>query len=146
MLRYIPVTTKNDPDIPRLLSVYRLPEVARYISIDEQNYFAYVTETPNVSYYKVYREESLVAATHLECFDGTLYMDLVVLPQDQRKGIGTQILKDILRGALPITFDRIEVSIDESNTASRKLFQKMGFSFLSKEEELENYVYIPHTQ
>ena len=87
-----------------------------------------------------------MAATHLECFDGTLYMDLVVLPQDQRKGIGTQILKDILRGALPIAFDRIEVSIDESNTASRKLFQKMGFSFLSKEEELENYVYIPHTQ
>ena len=146
MLRYIPVTTKSDPDIPRLLSVYRLPEVARYISIDEQNYFAYVTETPDIFYYKVYREESLVAATHLECFDGTLYMDLVVLPQDQRKGIGTQILKDILRGALPIAFDRIEVSIDESNTASRKLFQKMGFSFLSKEEELENYVYIPHTQ
>lgn len=142
MLRYIPMTTKSDPDIPFLLSVYRLPDIARYISIDEKNYFSYVTGTPNVCYYKVYREESLVSSTHLECFDGTLYMDLVVLPQYQRKGIGTQILKDILRGVLPISFDRIEVSIDESNTASRMLFQKMGFSFISKEEELENYVYI----
>ena len=146
MLRYIPVTTKNDPDIPRLLAVYRLPEVARYISIDEQNYFAYVTETPDVFYYKVYREETLVAATHLECFDGTLYMDLVVLPTYQQNGIGTRILQDILRGALPIAFNRIEVSIDERNTVSRRLFQKTGFSFLSKDQELENYVYFPHTQ
>lgn len=144
-LDYVRMTTKYDKDVPYLLSVYQLPEVSRFISIDENNYFTYVSESPNVYFYKIYLGEVLVAAMHIECFNKTLYMDIVVIPQYQHKGIGTQIIKDIQSDVLPIRFDRIEISIDESNIFSKKLFEKMGFVIVSKEDELENYIYVKKT-
>lgn len=141
-LNYVRMTTKSDNDVPFLLSVYQLPEISRFISIDENNYFTYVTESPNVYFYKIYLDEVLVGCIHIERFNKTLCMDIVVIPQYQRKSIGTQIIRDIQSGVLPIHFDRIEISIDESNIPSKKLFEKMGFLFVSKEDELDNYIYV----
>ncbi|MBR6767965.1 MAG: hypothetical protein IKM34_00570 [Clostridia bacterium] len=38
-------------------------------------------------------------------------------------------------------YDKIEISIDERNTASLKLFENVGFIRLSQEEELISMVY-----
>ena len=64
-----------------------------------------------------------------------------MLPEYQRRGIATGILRDVQNGRIPLDFERIEVSIEESNIASIKLFEKMNFVFLSKDGELINYVY-----
>ena len=40
-----------------------------------------------------------------------------------------------------LDFDKIEVSIDKSNAASIKLFEKMNFKFVSVENELLNYAW-----
>ena len=145
-MTYERIISASDPDIPYLYGVLKLPEIARFRSIDENNYWNYVTSTENVFYFKVFDNDNLVATTHYEISDKTLYMDIMVIPEYQRKGIASNILKDIQFGRLPLDFQRIEVSIDEINVASRKLFEKMDFVYVSKEDELLNYVYAknPH--
>ena len=140
-LKFIRVISESDKDIAYIQAIHRIPQISRFIGISD-NYFAYVIENSNVYFYKVFSDDILVGTAHLEICDSTLYMDIVVVPQYQNKGIGTNILRKIQGGSLPITFDRIEVSIDENNTASKRLFEKMGFVFVSKEDELENYLYI----
>ena len=138
---YRRLNSPNDPDIPYLTSALKQPEIARFISIDETNYWTYVTNTENVFYFKVFENDVLVAATHCEISNRTLYMDIMVVPTYQRKGVATTILNDIQSGTLLLDFDKIEVSIDKSNAASIKLFEKMNFKFVSMEDELLNYVY-----
>ena len=140
-MTYHRILNTNDTDIPYLSSVLQLPDVSKFISIDESNYWNYVTQTENVFYYKVFLNNELVAATHCEISNSTLFMGIMVIPHHQRKGIATSILSDIMSGKLQLDFDKIEVSIDEQNTASIKLFEKMNFKFVSKEDELLNYTY-----
>lgn len=140
-MTYHRILNTNDTNIPYLSSVLQLPDVSKFISIDESNYWNYVTQTENVFYYKVFLNNELVAATHCETSNSTLFMDIMVIPQHQRKGIATAILSDILSGKLLLDFNKIEVAIDEQNTASIKLFEKMNFKFVSKEDELLNYTY-----
>ena len=125
-----------------MISVYRQPDAARYISIDEAGYFPYVTETENVYFYKVYHDQTMKAMIHLECFHETLYMSIVVIPQYRRSGLASKILCDIQSGRFPFHYHKIEVSIDESNLASIHLFEKMGFIQTSKEDELISYIYL----
>ncbi len=140
-MKYIRLIDENDIDIPSILSVYRLPEISRYISIDEKNFWIYVTSNENIYYYKVYHEQHLVGTLHCEAVDKTLYLSIVVFPEFQNKGIATTVIEDVLNRNFPFDFKTIEVSIDETNIASIKLFEKMHFRFSSKDDELLNYVY-----
>jgi L-amino acid N-acyltransferase YncA len=135
----------DDGEIPEILSVYRLPSVSRFISIDEGNYWNYATSTDHVFFYKIYQGDALAATAHLELADRVLSMDVVVFSQYQRKGMATRIVKDIQEGKLGPEYDRIRVFIDEKNTASLRLFQKAGFVCVGKEEELWEYVFEKHS-
>ena len=138
---YIRMDSPNDPDIPYLVEIINLPEISRFISIDKNNYWTYVTKTENVFYFKVFENNVLVAATHCEILNQTLYMDIMVIPTYQNKGIATKIIKDIQSEKLPFAFGKIEVSIDKSNTASIRVFEKMNFKFVSAESDLLNYAW-----
>lgn len=131
---------EDDIDIPQLITIYQIPEIARYLSISE-NYFHYVTNTADVYFYKVYDNNNLIGSTHLEKQGTTLFMDILVFPKFQRMGLGTTIIKDIQNNILGLDYDRIEISIDETNTASLRLFENAGFIRISKDDELINYVY-----
>ena len=144
-MNYQRITGTDDPDIPYLTAILHLPEISRFLSIDDDQYWNYVTSSENVCYYKAYEGGSLVGAVHLETDQKTLYMDIMVMPDYQRRGMGTKILGDILGGKFPISFDTVEVSIDEANTASVRLFEKMGFLRVSQEDELINYRYFAET-
>ena len=139
-LTYKRVLLENDADIPQLTNIYHTPEIAQFISIGD-NYFRYVTNNDNVHFYKVYENNTLIGATHLEKQENVLFMDIMVFPEFQRMGLGTIILEDILHDVFGLEYDRIEISIDEANTSSLKLFEKAGFTRTSKEDELINYVY-----
>ena len=144
-MNYQRIIGTDDPDIPYLTAILHLPEISRFLSIDDDHYWSYVTSSENVRYYKAYDGGSLVGAVHLETDQKTLYMDIMVMPDYQRRGMGTKILGDILGGKFPISFDTVEVSIDEANTASVRLFEKMGFLRVSQEDELINYRYFAET-
>ena len=141
-MTYKRITSEADGDIPYLSLVLEMPEISRYISVDKANFWRYVTSTKNVFYYKVYDEDALVGAVQLELSGVVLYMDIMVIPEFQRQGIGTSVIRDIQSGVLPLSFERIEISIDERNIASIKLFENMGFEFISHDDELLNYIYI----
>ncbi len=140
-MKYIPLTNLNDSDIPLILSVYRLPEVSRYISIDVNNYWSYVTSSKNIYFYKIYHHQNLVGTLHCEVVERTLYMSIVIFPEYQNRGIATAVIDDVKNRKFSFDFQKIEISIDETNIASIKLFEKMGFRFSSKEDELLNYIY-----
>ncbi len=132
----------DDEDIPTILSVYKQPSISQFISIDEENYWKYIASTDNVYFYKINKDGVLVATVQLEADNRVLYMSVVVFPEFQKQGIATTILKDIQAGKFELDFDKIQVSIDEKNTASIKLFESAGFICVNKDEELLEYEYI----
>ena len=140
-MTYCLLKKADDEDIPLILSVYKQPSISQFISIDEENYWKYITSTDNVYFYKVYKDDILTATIHLESDNRVLYMSVVVFPEFQKQGIATTILKDIQAGKFELDFDKIQVSIDEKNTASLKLFESVGFICVNKDEELLEYEY-----
>ena len=139
-LTYSRILSEDDSDISRLLEIYQQPAISRFLSISD-NYFHYVTNTVNVYFYKVYASEKLIGTIHLEKCEDLLYMDILIFPEYQRMGFATSVVGDIQNDVFGLKFHRIEIAIDESNAASIKLFDRAGFSFVSKEDELLNYVY-----
>ena len=139
-LAYTRIISEDDVDIPQLLKIYQLPSISQFLSISD-NYFHYVTNTESVYFYKVYEKEKLIGTIHLEKDEKLLYMDILIFPEFQRMGFATRVIEDIQNDIFGHSYDRIEISIDESNIASLKLFENAGFTFVSKEDELLNYVY-----
>lgn len=139
-MTYTRIVSEVDADIPHLIEVYKLPGISQFLSISD-SYFQYVTSTANVYFYKIYFKEVLIGAIHLEKNDDLLYMDILVFPEFQRQGFATRVIKDIQNDIFGLRYERIEISIDESNSASIKLFINAGFSFFSREDELLNYIY-----
>ena len=126
-LTYKKMQFDDDIDITYLVGLYKMPEIARYLSISD-NYFHYVTNTENVYFYKVYENDKLIGTIHLEKQETVLFMSILVFPKFQRAGLGTKIIKDIQNDVFGLNFDRIEISIDETNSASLRLFENAGFS------------------
>ena len=131
---------EDDVDVSQLVEIYQAPEIMRYLSISD-NYFHHVTNNENVHFYKVYKNDELIGTTHLEKQENVLFMDLLVFPKFQRAGLGASIVQDIQDDILNLGYKSIEISIDEKNIASLRLFEKAGFAFISKEDELLNFVY-----
>ena len=140
-MTYCLLKKADDADIPLILSVYKQPLISQFISIDEENYWKYITDTDNVYFYKIYKDDILVSTIHIELDNYVLCMSVVVFPEHQKQGIATTILKDIQAGKLELDFDKIQVSIDEKNIASLKLFESVGFICVNKGEELLEYEY-----
>ena len=140
-MTYCLLKKADDADIPLILSVYKQPLISQFISIDEENYWKYITDTDNVYFYKIYKDDILVSTIHLELDNCVLYMSVIVFPEHQKQGIATTILKDIQAGKLGLDFDKIQVSIDEKNTASINLFESAKFVCVGKDTELLEYEY-----
>ena len=139
-LTYRRMFLEDDNDIPQLITIYQTPEIAQYLSIGD-NYFHYVTNNKNIYFYKVYENNKLVGATHLEKQGTLLFMNILVFPDFQSMGLGTAIVKDIENDVFGLDYERIEISIDEGNTASLRLFENAGFIRTSKDDELINFAY-----
>ena len=131
----------DDEDIPVILSAYNQPSISQFISIDEENYWEYITSSDNVYFNKIYKDDILVSTIHLELDNRVLDMAVVVFPEYQNQGIATTILKDIQAGKTGLDFDKIRVYIDEKNIPSLKLFESAGFVCTGKDEELLEYEY-----
>ena len=139
-LTYKKMIFEDDADVPQLLEIYQLPEIAQYLSISD-NFFHYVTNNENVHFYKVYKNGELIGATHLEQHGIVMSMAILVFPKFQRARLGANIVQDIQDDIFELGYKSIEVSIDEANIASLSLFANAGFAFISREDELLNFVY-----
>ena len=141
-MTYVLLSDTNDADITVIAAEYSTPSVARFVSIDTDNYWRYVTGTPGVCFYKILRDGSLVGTLHCELCKGVLYLSVVVFEKFRNAGIATEVLCDVKAEKLCTGFDKIGASIDESNLASIRAFEKAGFIRTAKNDELYEYEYI----
>ena len=139
-LEYRKMLSDDDADIPYLKKIYKSPEISQYLNISD-NYFDYVTGTENVHFYKIHQNDILIGAIHLEIQGPTLFMSILVLPNFQKSGLGSSIIKDIKNDIFDLGYKNIEISVDEDNIASIALFEKAGFVRTSKNDELINFIY-----
>ncbi len=140
-ITYKLMTSETDSEISKLISIFNLPDVSRYYEINSKNYFTYVTNTPDVYFYKAYENNELIGVFHLEKSEENLYLSIVVFPEFQNKGKASKILEDIKNNIFGLEYCKIEVAINDDNIASLKLFEKQGFVFDSKDGGLLTYVY-----
>ena len=133
---------QEDEELAIIKENYSKPAVERFVDINKDTFWTYVTETENVHFYKVYNEGILSGTVQCEVYDGVLYLALVVFPEYQNNGIGTDIVKFIIDGNTRLDFNEIRVSVDEKNTASMRLFQNAGFIKIGQKDELVDLQYI----
>ncbi len=136
MLKYI-LLNKSDEDISLLKELHNLPAIKKFISISD-NYFSYVTTTENVWYYKILQEDIVVGAVHLEKYDDVMYLSIWIRPEFQQKGYA-RIALDYVEKNLCKDTHSIQVSIEEDNVASLRLFERVGYTFVGSDEELRDY-------
>ena len=127
----------GDSDLDELIRIHQEPSVSRYISISE-NYFNYVTETEGVCYYKIICDGILTGGIHSEIQSETMYLSVCVDEKYRRIGIAEKSLKEFF-SILPSAVKTIEVSIEETNIPSIRLFQKFGFQPSERDRELITY-------
>lgn len=140
-MKFVRLLSVNDIDIARIQSAYNHFSISRFISVDKNNYWHYITKADNVYFYKVYNDNKLMATIHCERYDRVLHIAVVVFPEYQNMGYGMSILRAVQNGNLDISFDKIHASIEIQNTASLRLFEKVGFNCIGKDEELLEYEY-----
>ncbi len=129
---------KNDPELSLVKKLHEEPTVARFISVSD-DYFDYVTSAENVVYYKIKRRDELVGGLHTETENAVLYLSICIQPLYRRQGLAAAALKKLI-SQLPPAAQKIQVSIDEANAASLRLFESLGFSNVGREEELVDYI------
>ena len=132
----------DDTDLKIIKENYDKPSVERFVDINKEKYWIYVTEAENVYFYKVYNEGALVGTVQCEVHSGVLYLALVIFPEYQNRRIGTDVLKFIVDGNTDLSFNEIQVSVDEKNAASMRLFRNAGFNIIGQEDELVEFKYI----
>ena len=128
---------QGDSDLDELIRIHQEPSVYRYISISD-NYFNYVTETEGVCYYKIMTDGILAGGIHSEIHGKTMYLSICVDEKYRRLGIAEKSLKK-LHSIIPRTVKTIEVSIEETNIPSVRLFRKLGFQYSERDHELITY-------
>lgn len=129
---------KNDPEIGLVRKMHDEPTVSKYISISDQ-YFDYVTGTENVVYLKIESHDELIGGIHSETAGTVLYLSICIREQYRKKGFATAALRRFI-SLVPDPVERIQVSIEETNVPSIRLFEGLGFSETAREEELIDYI------
>ncbi len=114
------------------------PTVSKYISVSD-DYFDYVTSAEGVVYFKIKLHDEFVGGIHSEIAGTVLYLSICIQPQYRRRGFAASALKKFIAN-VPQTVEKIQISIDETNFPSTRLFESLGFSKIGREGELIDYV------
>jgi len=136
-LMLIPLV-KNDLEISIVKKMHDEPTISKYISISD-NYFDYVTGTEHVAYFKIKFHNEFIGGIHTEISGTVLYLSICIQPQYRKKGFATAACKKYIQ-LTPHTVEKIQVSIDETNIPSVRLFENLGFTKAGRDGELVDYI------
>lgn len=132
------LTSAGDPDVPEIRDMLT---GERFISIDSDSYFTYVTGTAGVYFYKIYSCGRLCAVLHAESSGKSLSVMIAVMPDLRRRGIGRAAVNEMCRRLGEYGCTGAEAYIEPENTASAGLFRSCGFRHESDEDGLQRWVY-----
>ncbi|QVK19004.1 GNAT family N-acetyltransferase [Mycoplasmatota bacterium] len=136
------VLLKQNDDFTSLLQLHKTSEILKFIHIDLDNYFNYVTTTDNVYYYKVIENNEIISGFHCQIINSILHLSIFVNPKYHHKGYGTIILYDLIKNKFNFNVTEIRASIEINNLKSIGLFEKVGFIKSTIDDELIEYSYI----
>ncbi len=131
---------KNDIDMVNIKAMHSEPTILKYISISEM-YFDYVTNTENVVYYKIFINSKLIGGIHSEILNDIMNISICILPEYRKQKFASLAIEKLI-ASVKNSISKIQVSIDETNVASIKLFEHLGFKKDKQEDELIDYVYV----
>lgn len=132
----------TDKDFTRIVQIHNQLSVKKYIKISDQ-YFDYITNTEGVVYYKIIVDDLVVGGIHTETSNDVMFLSICVDEKYRCRKISTAALTQLF-DVLPSTVKKIEVSVDIENVPSNSLFQKLGFTQTSRENELNTYCLLLH--
>lgn len=70
--------------------------------------------------------------------DKRIYLSRMIVKKEyRRKGIGTEILRFLISMAKELGYSEVSIGVDKDNIAALKLYRKMGFNTIIKEDEDE---------
>jgi len=76
----------------------------------------------------VYKENELVAYSHIEIKNEQLYLRMIAIhPDQQRNGIGTKLLESLIASAKEQS-KSIALEVFKINTQAKRLYEKYGFN------------------
>ena len=122
---------KSAADDMRLFQIWsEAPEVQRWVSIDDwMAYYCAVSSRDDYLLYSVYQNGEIIAFVGAEIKDKKAALCLIVSPEHQNKGIGTTVLRQLIREAKTLLSNATDLcaGIFPKNHASIRCFQKAGF-------------------
>ena len=83
VLKFVLLENTEDNELEILKDNYSKPSVERFVEINKEKFWSYVTETENVYFYKVYNENTLSGTVQCEIYNRILYLAIVVFPDYQ---------------------------------------------------------------
>ena len=81
---YKRIDNANDPDIPYLIEILKLPEISRFLSIDEHNYWTYVVSMQRIPLINAHGFKSIRKLTNIS-FSSFLHKSLGRFRSDREK-------------------------------------------------------------
>lgn len=72
---------------------------------------------------------------HLDSEDGVIWLGIVVKEEYQGKGIAKRIMEHLLQAAKSLDLSEIQLAVDNVNHNALKLYERFGFSLVSKSAE-----------
>jgi GNAT superfamily N-acetyltransferase len=129
-----PVLT--DSDLERWLEIRAVLEPDDRVGLDEAKYFrASIEEWEDVLAWDG-GDAVAAAMALLEPTNPTPIARIYVLPQAQRRGIGTALFRHVSRWAAERSHDAFEIWIDDSHPEGRAFAEKRGYIAIGREDRL----------
>ena len=139
-IQYIDLNADNKTYIDVLKSDQ---SINKYIHVDDiKLYVDYLLKTPNVKYKFIFHNGVLVGALHIETAKKVGTFSIEILSKFQKRGVGYQILTDLIQNKFKLDINAYIVYIESYNVNSIKLFEKSEFVLDCIQDNLHKYVYI----
>lgn len=118
----------------------RCPEEVTMTVEEEQKILAEFLKDPKRVMISAILDGKIVGNAGMACVDDKIklchraHFGIAIVKEAWHLGIGSAILKEIIRTARSIGFEQIELEVDEGNQRGIALYQKMGFKEYGKRD------------
>lgn len=128
MLKIIKLSNNPSHDLVEKLYEIHLTSMPQKDQMSKQNFFDEFYVSPNRIYLVATNEENVVGYIGvLDIIDDYNIVGIAIKEGFQRKGIGTKLLKSLIKIANNHQVQTLSLEVDEKNEKAIKFYKKIGF-------------------